>query len=150
MSGSRGFTLIELLLVIAIIAILAAIVMVALNTPQQLSGLRDQQRREDVNLIATAVTNYMVATNGKLPGNIPSGSPKEICRWNVIPETCLAEGGVNLRMLSGAYLEEQPVDPQAPESGTGTYYTIVRGSDRRLTVSAWNTELSEEPISETR
>lgn len=149
MSTSRGFTIIELLLVIAIIAILAAIVMVALKAPQ-LSGLRDQRRKEDVRLIVTAITNYMVSTNGKLPGNIPSGTPKEICRWSTLPEYCIAEGGVNLRMLSGAYLEKLPMDPQAPDTGTGTYYTIVRGADRRLTVSAWNTELSETPIYEIR
>ncbi|MBI3332061.1 prepilin-type N-terminal cleavage/methylation domain-containing protein [Candidatus Peregrinibacteria bacterium] len=149
-TGSRGFTLIELLLVVAILFILAAIVIVALNTPQQLSSLRDMQRKEDVNMIISAVTNYMVATNGKLPGNIPNDTPKEICRWNVAPADCEAEGGVNLRTLSGTYLEELPMDPQAPKTGTGTYYTIVRGRDRRLTVSAWNSELSETPISETR
>lgn len=150
MSTSRGFTLIELLLVVLILAVLAAIVIVALSTPQQMSGLRDLRRKEDVNMIVTAITNYMVATNGKIPGNIPNLTPKEICRWSVPPAECLAEGGVNLRALSGAYLEELPMDPQAPETGTGTYYTIVRGKDRRLTVSAWKTEVNEREISETR
>ena len=136
-----GFTLIELLLVIGIIAILAAIVIVAINPTKQLGDARDAQRRSDVNTILNAVYQYAIDNNGTLPGNIPTGSTAwQVCKDSYLPATCIVAPsgygtGVNLRMLSGSYVVNLPADPQSATS-TGTNYFIVKDSNGRVTVSA--------------
>lgn len=131
----RGFTLIELLLVIGIIAILASIVIVAINPTKQLGDARDAQRRSDVNTILNAVYQYAIDNNGSLPAGISTTSASEIC---VTDTTDCNE--VNLDVLTGSYLVRLPVDPQA--TGTGTDYFIVQDSNGRITVSAPSAEQS--------
>ena len=134
----RGFTLIELLLVIGIIAILASIVIVAINPTKQLGDARDAQRRSDVNTILNAVYQYAIDNNGNLPSGIPTTAPKMICQSTLDPATCIAAGylGVNLRMLTGSYLTGIPKDPKVTTTGTGTRYDIVQDANGRITVSA--------------
>ena len=133
-SRRLGFTLIELLLVIGIIAILASIVIVAINPTKQLGDARDAQRRSDVNTILNAVYQYAIDNNGTLPSGIPTSTAgaKYICKGNAA--SCV--NGVNLRILTGAYLVNIPADPQAPSSGTGTNYSIVQDTNGRITVAA--------------
>ncbi|MSR86751.1 type II secretion system protein [Candidatus Peribacteria bacterium] len=133
-----GFTLIELLLVIGIIAILASIVIVAINPTKQLGDARDAQRRSDVNTILNAVYQYAIDNNGNLPSGIPTNSTKVICQATLDPTTCIGSGydGVNLRMLTGAYLVSIPRDPRVTATGTGTRYNIVQDTAGRITVSA--------------
>jgi prepilin-type N-terminal cleavage/methylation domain-containing protein len=140
----RGFTLIELLLVIGIIAILASIVIVAINPTKQLGDARDAQRRSDVNTILNAVYQYAIDNSGNLPTGIPTGSPSEICSTGAA--TCV---GVDLDVLTGSYLVRIPVDPQTT-TGTGTNYFIVQDANGRITVSAPGTEQAETDISVTR
>lgn len=116
---------------IGIIAILASIVIVAINPTKQLGIARDAQRSSDVNTILNAVYQYAIDHNGILPAGIPIGTPRTICKTS----DAVCNGGVNLRLLTGAYLFNIPSDPQAT-TGTGTNYTIVSTVDRRTTVAA--------------
>ena len=152
----RGFTLIELLLVIGIIAILASIVIIAVNPTKQLGKARNAQRRSDVNTILNAVYQYAIDHNGILPPAI-SAISKEICNTDVAnvqdrtncDNTAGAGGTVynnstSLWLLSGAYLVDIPHDPSAPATATGTRYLIKSDiNTSRITVSAPGAENGE-------
>ena len=133
-----GFTLIELLLVIGIIAILASIVIVAINPTKQLGDARDAQRRSDVNTILNAVYQYAIDNNGALPSSIPTGSDnaQEVCITD--SSDCPAGDAVDLDILTGSYLVSIPSDPQVATAGTGSDYMIYQsgGSNSRVTVYA--------------
>jgi len=132
-TSKRGFTLIELLLVIGIIAILASIVIVAINPTKQLADARDAQRRSDVNTVLNAVYQYAIDNNGDLPTGIPTGAGNalEICQTDSSDCT----GLLSLDVLTGTYVVALPVDPGGPDN-EGTDYTIYQNADGRITVSA--------------
>jgi len=126
----RGFTLIEILLVVAAIAILAGIVILAINPTKQLGETRDAQRRADVTTILNAVYQYYI-DNGSLPSGITVTST-EICATGATSCT-----GVD---LSGLTTDEEYLTaiPSDPVSGTAnsTGYFISRSANNRVTVSA--------------
>lgn len=66
-SHKKGFTLIEVLLVIVVIAILAGIVIVAINPARQISQANNTQRSSDVKAILDAVHEYAIDNRGALP-----------------------------------------------------------------------------------
>ncbi|MDD3896853.1 MAG: type II secretion system protein [Candidatus Peribacteraceae bacterium] len=137
-----GFTLIELLLVIGIIAILASIVIVAINPTKQLGEARNAQRRSDVNAVLQAVYQYAIDNNGALPGNIGT-EEKQICDGAYASETCTGADGVDLSALVGTYITAIPRDPQQGNEGDDanwTGYSILQ-TNNRVTVSASGAEL---------
>ncbi len=142
-SKSRsGFTLIELLLVIGIIAILASIVIVAINPTKQLADARNAQRRSDVNTILNAVYQYAIDNSGTLPGCLPSatvGTTYNICT----NAACTGvTNGCNLMALTGTYLVSLPVDPSGA-TGNDTRYDILKDANSRVTVTAGSAEQGE-------
>lgn len=150
----RGFTLLEVLLVVAVIAILAGIVIIAINPAKQLGDSRNAQRSSDVTTILNAVHQYSLDNNGTLPlvGSrtgavvIPTAptAAAEIC--NSTTSTCT--GLVDLAVLetNSKYLGTIPKDPQAPNGCTagcganGTGYKIQKDANGRLTVTAMSPE----------
>ncbi len=137
--SSRGFTLLEILLVVAAIAILAGIVIVAINPGKQLGDTRNAQRSSDVNAILNAVSTYQVST-GNLPASIAesatcSAAANEICKTG---GTCT--NLIDLSVLtSGNYIVSLPTDPTG-SSTNGTGYHIVKNSSNRVTVCAPDAE----------
>ena len=59
MRNKKGFTLVELMIVIAILAILAAIVIFALNPAELFRRARDSQRMSDIRILSSAVSYYL-------------------------------------------------------------------------------------------
>lgn len=102
-SSQQGFTLIELLVVIGVIAVLAAIVLIAINPAKQFREANDSQRRSNVNAILNAIGQYTVDTKGSLPGGIPTGSANA---------DNIADGGADLcAALVPTYIPALPIDP---------------------------------------
>ncbi len=132
---NKGFTLLEILLVVAAIAILAGIVIVAINPNKQLGETRNAQRRADVNTILNAVYQYTVDNNGTLPATITE-TPGVICQTG---GTCT--GLVSLSALTDQekYLTAIPADPTG-STVNSTGYEIVKSQYGRITVSAPSVE----------
>lgn len=141
-----GFTLIELLLVIGIIAILASIVIVAINPTKQLGDARDAQRRSDVNTILNAVYQYAIDNNGTLPSGITTDE-NEICEAGA--SSC-DNSGIALTSLVGSYVVSIPNDPQQSTSTDSSWYHIKKDGNNRLIVNASTCEADSCSISVTR
>jgi type IV pilus assembly protein PilA len=130
-----GFTLLEVLLVVAIISILAAIVIIAINPTKQLGDTRNAQRSNDVTTVLDAVYQYAIDNNAGIPASITS-TPTEICVTTGVACTGLVDLGVVTS--SSKYLVAIPSDPQCNTVCTvnGSGYTIVKNTDNRVTVAA--------------
>ena len=135
----QGFTLLEVLLVVAIIAILAGIVIVALNPGKQLGDTRNSQRKADVNTILSAVYQYSIDNNGNLPTSVPASvtcdtpATNEVCKQGAVSCTGLVDLGDIV--LNQKYLTAIPTDPSGG-STNGSGYFIAKSANGRVTVCA--------------
>jgi type IV pilus assembly protein PilA len=138
MKKQKGFTLIELLVVIGIIAILAAIVIIAINPARQFALARNAQRWSNVNTVLNATWQYGVDHQGTLPAAITATST-EICKTGATSCT----GLVDLSVLTenGIYVVAIPNDPKGV-SASGTGY-FIRQTNGRVEVTAPSVELGE-------
>lgn len=142
-----GFTLIEILIVIGVIAILAAIVLVAVNPARQFAQANNAQRSSNVAAISSAIAQYAVDNKGDVSGlgladESDSDSEKSIDDSNV--DICDA--------LVPTYMPAFPTDPDSDGEGVSiseedcdtesyeTGYSAWVDDDGRITVSAPNTE----------
>jgi len=111
MKKRSGFTLIELLIVIGIIAILAGIVIIAVNPTKQFGDANDAQRTSDVNAILNAVSQYGVDNRGTVPTFI-TDTAKEMT-------SAATNGDSFCELLVPDYISAMPFDPTNP----GSHYT---------------------------
>jgi type IV pilus assembly protein PilA len=138
LSSMKGFTLIEILLVIGIIAVLATVVVVALDPAKRFADARDARRLSDMQSILSAVQQYIVDNKGQLPYSLDTTEKQlgtgvtgcemayGICSVNV--PYCLDLSGPLVK-----YLKTLPYDP-ANGSSERTHYSIQVDSNNIVTV----------------
>ena len=160
---NKGFTLIEIVVVIGIIAILATIVIIAINPARQFAQARNSQRVSNVNSLLNAIGQNIADNKGIFTcaaGAIPTAAATDMKK---------VAGGYDIRpCIVPKYMAEMPYDPGTAAGVTGsntcvdtvpgdcatgsydsTYNVKADATTGRVTVSAPNAELTV-PISVTR
>lgn len=144
-SKKSGFTLIEILVVIGIIAILASIVIIAINPSKQFAQARNTQRQAGVNAILNAIGQRIADNKGVFAGNftvngttyvcgpIPTGATTTI-NTSQASDTTTATG--NLGCLVPTYIPNLPTDPDGSVVSPSTGFDIVVDGAGRIKVCA--------------
>lgn len=138
-----GFTLIEILIVIGIIAVLAGIVIVAINPAKQFAQARNTQRQANVNTILNAIGQRLSDNKGTFEGTFAVGSPSVSYTCGPIPSatttitTTMAADTTSptgsMGCLVPTYIATMPFDPAA-SSTSNTAYSVLADSTGRITV----------------
>jgi prepilin-type N-terminal cleavage/methylation domain-containing protein len=147
-----GFTLIELLIVIAVIAIIAGVVMVALNPLGRFQDSRNSRRWSDVNTYASSLKLYQVDNSGAYPVSMDAMSDDQYYQIGIgtnceiecnSPSISFQPDCVDLSVLSTrGYIGTLPFDPNLTgASADRTGYYIMRATNRSITIGACNEEM---------
>ena len=161
--SKSGFTLLEILLVVGIIAILAGIVIIAINPSKQLASVRNTQRLSDLKQLNNAMTQFYI-DHSYYAGSttLSTTSLKEICNTGSGSATTTTVNGtacdstlVNLSELVPVYITAIPTDPVGTSSlltfipaayaaSNGTGYKIMRTVSNQIVEQAPMAELGNQ------
>lgn len=135
-----AFTLLEILLVVGIIAVLAGIVILAINPNKQLASVRNVQRKANLAEINKALYQYYI-DNSRYPVSVTS-TLTEICNTGATTtgHSLNCTGLADLSYLVPTYLVSIPTDPQPTASSTK--YKVMKDSANKIALSAPQAELS--------
>jgi type IV pilus assembly protein PilA len=147
--NSQGFTLIEILVVIGMIAILATIVIIAINPARQFAQGRNTQRVSNVDTILNAIGQRIADNKGVFGGGTPN-CPALTVGTNYDITATAGANNIDLSCLTPTYIPTAlPFDPSAAgalwTSATNydTKYQVSVDANGRYTVAAPAAELGE-------
>lgn len=126
----KGFTIIEVVLVLAIAGLIFLMVFIALPAMQK--GQRDDARKRDASLIASAVTVYSGANRGSLPDTTALQNSIEKLSGNIEKDKVTVKGHTpSVTLEDGSALV---VTGAKCGTSTNTSQAIERGSSRQFVV----------------
>lgn len=154
LNEQKGFTLIEVLIVIGIIAVLAAVVLVAINPARHFAQAHNAQRATNVEALLNAIGQRSIDNKGVFAGTFTAQSVTYTCPTLVAGTTydIASSGGgtIDLSCLTPTYISVQlPTDPTvtgaqwASATNYDTKYTVLVDAGGRFTISAPGAELGQ-------
>ena len=125
-ANSQGFTLLEILLVVGIIAILAGIVIIAINPSKQLAQVRNTERKSDLKQVANAITQFYI-DKGYYPASttFPTSTLMTICPTGASSSPAAGFNCTNMLNLSELVPTYIVAIPNDPATTTTAGYSVV-------------------------
>lgn len=139
---SGGFTLLEILLVVGIIALLAGVVIIAINPARQLATVRNTERKSDLKEVHSAMQQFYI-DHSYYPASSSLSTLSEICNTGTASTsvTGQCDNLTDLSALVPDYLVAIPADPNVT-TADGTGYQILENPSRHLILIATGAELN--------
>ncbi len=134
----RGFSVIEMLMMISLFAVLASLIIVAVNPISRGGDAQNAERWSNVNALVNALYLYDLENSGKPPLGVEE-TAHEICSPNANAPQCVANGFVDLSLLVPKYVHTLPIDPRS-SGPMGSGYSVSVDGAGKVTVRALNTE----------